>query len=57
MDQTERRRDREVDIRHRACTAVISLGVYGEWHLCEVCEMAGRTPHAAPAKAERVFAS
>jgi hypothetical protein len=24
---------------HRCCGARVSIGAYGDWHLCEACEM------------------
>ncbi len=24
--------------QHRCCGALVSIGAYGDWHLCEACE-------------------
>ena len=31
--------------QHRCCGALISIGAYGDWHLCEACEAVLSTRH------------
>ncbi|MFO1154648.1 MAG: hypothetical protein U1E42_13445 [Rhodospirillales bacterium] len=32
--------------QHRCCGALISIGAYGDWHLCEACETMLSARHA-----------
>ena len=32
--------------QHRCCGALISIGAYGDWHLCEACETLLSPRHA-----------
>ena len=39
---------------HRCCGARISIGAYGDWHLCEACEMLPSERHLHRARASPV---
>ncbi|NJO67579.1 MAG: hypothetical protein HC826_01045 [Rhodospirillales bacterium] len=45
MDYHDSRREPELDYLHRGCGAVVSIGAYGDWHLCEACEVTPHRPH------------
>lgn len=39
MSQRDNRRDNEPEYHHHGCGAVVSIGAYGNWHVCEACEV------------------